>query len=91
MVMYGSANRDERQFEDADVFDINRRPTDHLGFGHGKHYCIGAGLGRMLTRILTEELLKRVPEYQQAIEELDWLPSPTFGGVVTFPIRFRAG
>ena len=89
MVVYGAANRDERQFENADVYDIDRKPSQHLGFGHGKHYCIGAGFARILTTILCEELLRAIPRYELAIETLDWLPSPAFRRMVTFPIRFE--
>lgn len=90
MLCYGSANRDEREFEDADRYHIDRHPSQHLGFGHGKHYCIGAGFGRLLTRILCEELLQSIPDYQMALDpdELDWLPSPTFRSMITFPIRW---
>lgn len=89
MVVYGAANRDERQFENADIYDIDRKPSQHLGFGHGKHYCIGAGFARILTTILCEELLRAIPRYELAIEALDWLPSPAFRSMVMFPIRFE--
>jgi hypothetical protein len=88
MVAYGSANRDERKFEDADRYDIGRKPSDHLGFGHGKHYCIGAGFARVLTKVLATELLAAAPEYELAVgaDELDWLPSPTFRSMVRLPV-----
>jgi hypothetical protein len=88
MVAFGSANRDERKFRDADRYDIGRKPSDHLGFGHGKHYCIGAGFARVLTKVLATELLAAAPEYELAIEadELDWLPSPTFRSMVSLPV-----
>jgi len=89
MVLFGSANRDEREFDDPDRYDIDRKPTQHLGFGHGKHYCIGAGFARILSRILCEELLDAIPHWELAIPELDWLPSPAFRSMVTFPIRFE--
>ena len=93
MLIYGSANRDERQFVDPDRYDIERRPTEHLGFGHGKHYCIGAGFARILSQVMCEELLRAIPHYRLAIEEreLDWLPSPTFRSMVSFPIHFGKG
>ena len=93
MILFGSANRDEREFDDPDRYDINRRPTQHLGFGHGKHYCIGAGFARLLTRVMCEELLQTIPRYELAMDEdaLDWLPSPAFRSMVTFPIRFEKG
>jgi len=93
MMLYGSANRDEREFAEPDRYDIDRRPIQHLGFGHGKHYCIGAGFARLLTRVMCEELLQAIPHYELAMDEdaLDWLPSPAFRSMVTFPIRFEKG
>ena len=93
MILFGSANRDEREFDDPDRYDIDRRPTQHLGFGHGKHYCIGAGFARLLTRVMCEELLQAIPRYELAMDDdaLDWLPSPAFRSMVTFPIRFEKG
>ncbi len=87
MIIYGSANRDEREFENPDRYDIDRNPTQHLGFGHGKHYCIGAGFARILSQVMCEELLQTIPNYELAIDVLDWLPSPAFRSMVTFPIR----
>ena len=55
----GSANRDAAAFQDADVFDIARKPNAHLGFGQGVHYCLGANLARLELRVLFEELLPR--------------------------------
>ena len=55
----GSANRDASVFEDADEFDIVRKPNPHLGFGQGVHYCLGANLARLELRVLFEELLSR--------------------------------
>ena len=63
MLLYGSANRDERQFEAPDVFDTSRAPTQHLAFGFGAHFCLGASLARLEARIGFEQLLARRPEY----------------------------
>jgi cytochrome P450 len=59
LVSFAAANRDSRHFDDADRFDIERRPTDHLAFGHGIHYCLGASLARLEARIIGETLLRR--------------------------------
>jgi cytochrome P450 len=60
--LLGSANRDERQFPDPDRFDIARNPQGHVGFGFGKHFCLGASLARLEARIaiaaLAPELLR---------------------------------
>lgn len=59
MVCFGSANRDERHYPDADAFDIDREPDDHIAFGSGIHFCLGAPLARLETRVTVEELLER--------------------------------
>jgi cytochrome P450 len=57
----GSANRDERQFQRAAEFDIDRGQNRHLAFGHGIHFCLGAPLARLEARIALESLLSRLP------------------------------
>jgi cytochrome P450 len=57
-----SANHDERQFPEPERFDIHRDPNPHLGFGHGIHYCMGAPLGRLETRLALDILLTRYPD-----------------------------
>jgi cytochrome P450 family 130 len=64
MLLWGSANLDDREFEDPEVFDIHRQPSRHLGFGHGIHVCLGAALARLEARVAFEELLARVPDYE---------------------------
>jgi cytochrome P450 len=61
----GSANRDEQQFPDADTFDIRRTPNRHIAFGHGIHFCLGAPLARLETKIVLEALLERFSEIQR--------------------------
>jgi len=64
MLLYGSANRDERQFDAPDVLDTSRKPTQHLAFGFGTHFCLGASLARLESQIGFEQLLARAPEYK---------------------------
>ena len=63
MLLWGAANLDDREFPDAERFDIRRAAPRHLGFGHGIHFCLGAPLARLESRVAFEELLARLPEY----------------------------
>ncbi len=64
ILITGSATRDERFYDEPDVFNINRTPTLALGLGYGIHSCLGAALARMESRIAVEELAKRWPKYE---------------------------
>jgi cytochrome P450 len=68
MLLWGSANLDDREFVDPEVFDIGRQAPRHLGFGHGIHVCLGAALARLEARVAFEELLSRMPEYELSAE-----------------------
>ena len=86
VLAYGSANRDERKFPDADVFDIQRNPRGHLGFGTGKHFCIGSGFARMVTATAMTRLLARIPDFELGNRDLDWIPSSNFRSPVSLPL-----
>jgi cytochrome P450 family 142 subfamily A polypeptide 1 len=60
LLMYSSANRDPAHFEDPERFDVGRQPNNHLAFGFGTHFCLGAALARLEIRVFFEELLQRV-------------------------------
>ena len=75
---YGSGNRDDRQYPDADVYDLGRKPRGHLGFGGSTHACLGATIARLATVIAMDEFHKIVPAYRRADSELPWMPSATF-------------
>src|SRR4051812_47779308 len=66
VLVTGAANRDERQFPDADRFDITRARSRHLGFGEGVHGCLGAPLARLEARIALEEALPVLGDYELA-------------------------
>jgi cytochrome P450 len=83
-----SANRDEREFEAPDAFRIRRRAPRHLGLGHGPHHCVGAHLARLEGRVLLEELVRRIPEYEVDEAGAERLPSEFQLGWSALPIRF---
>ena len=64
LLLVGAANRDERQFENADCFDISRNPQDQISFGSGVHTCIGRHLAKLEARVYFSRLLERFPNYQ---------------------------
>lgn len=86
-LVYGAGNRDERRFADPDVFDVERNPRAHLGFGGGVHSCIGSAIGRMVTRVAIDEFHRAFPSYSLATEEVEWLPSLNFRSPKSVPIR----
>lgn len=89
VVWLGSANRDERRFDDADRFVVDRSPNQHLGFGHGTHYCLGAPLARLEARIVLSELLSRVDGLRLAETELQPTRSSFIYGVESLPVRYE--
>lgn len=62
LLMYPSANRDERVFDNPDVLDLQRDPNPHLAFGIGPHFCLGANLARMEIKTVFQELFTRLPD-----------------------------
>ena len=72
----GSANRDERAFEDPDRFDIDRHADGkHLSFAKGAHFCIGAPLGRLMCSYAVEAALTRWPDLHHVEDHVEWQPS----------------
>jgi len=64
LFLIGSGNRDDRRFPDGDRFDIHRKIEQHLTFGHGIHFCLGAALARLEGRVALDEILERFPEWE---------------------------
>jgi cytochrome P450 len=84
---YASANRDEEIFDEPDRFDIRRQPNDHLAFGIGEHFCLGASLARMQLRCLLRELLTRLPDLTLAAAAAIQRGT-LIHGVKRMPVRF---
>jgi cytochrome P450 len=78
VLMFASANRDGSAFAAADEFDPERGgAADHLAFGHGLHYCLGAPLARLEARIALEEIAHRVASFEFAADN-DFRYQPSF-------------
>jgi cytochrome P450 len=89
MILYGSANRDERQFPNPDVFDVTRNPQEHLAFGFGIHYCIGAPLARLEARIAMDALLRRFPKVALCEQRREWIDSFVVRGPKSLPLELH--
>ncbi len=90
LLLLGSANRDERKFSEPERFDVTRNPQDHVAFGYGIHYCLGAPLARLEGRIALEALLFDCPPFTCPVEHLPAIASIIVRGVQTLPLRFAA-
>jgi len=86
--LLGAANHDERVFENPEIFDITRDPNPHLGFGRGIHYCLGAPLARLETKIALTALLDRNPNLRLAVpaEELKVQQIPSWHRYESLPV-----
>ncbi|WP_223268559.1 cytochrome P450 [Streptosporangium nondiastaticum] len=87
VVFHPSANRDERVFPDPDRFDITRSPNDHVSFGFGPHFCLGAHLARAQMRALLRAVLDRMPGLERAGEAVR-LTSNFQNGLKRLPVRW---
>jgi cytochrome P450 len=85
LLLYGSANRDERKWPDPERFDIHRKPVDHLGFGHGVHTCVGMNLAQLEIRSVLTALASRVRRFELGNPEL--LINNFLRGFERIPVR----
>jgi cytochrome P450 len=88
LCMLASANRDPAQFERPEQLDVTRHPNEHLAFGDGIHFCLGAPLARAEGQIAFRALLERLPEPRLASEELRWGGTFVLRGLSSLPITF---
>ncbi|MBW2426843.1 MAG: cytochrome P450 [Deltaproteobacteria bacterium] len=89
LFLWASANRDEREFEDADRYDVLRNPRRTLSFGHGVHKCLGEHLGMTMGIILLEELLEGIGAYELDSQRCSRIYGEFLSGYNHVPIRFE--
>ncbi len=87
VLLNGSANRDERRFEEPDHFDIHRDVGRHLSFGFGIHLCLGAALARLEGRVALDEVLKRFPDWEVDYDNMVQARTSTVRGWEKLPVR----
>jgi cytochrome P450 len=86
LFLIGSGNRDDRRFPDGDRFDIRRQIGQHLTFGYGTHFCLGAALARLEGRVALDEVLKRFPEWEVDRSRAKLASTSTLRGWETLPV-----
>ncbi|MDB5393718.1 MAG: cytochrome, partial [Rhodospirillales bacterium] len=89
MNLWASANRDEREFTDPDCFDIHRRAPRIVSFNPGRHICLGIHIAQLEGRVMLQELLARIPDYEVDEDRAVRLRSEMFRGFQCLPITFR--
>ena len=87
LLLWASANRDERRWTDPDTLDITREPMRHVAFGDGIHHCLGAPLARLEARIAFETLFRRIPAYAVGGPILR-VKTPTDRALESLPVKF---
>ena len=89
LLLFGAANRDPRHFDDPDSFRLERKPSDHLGFGSGIHLCLGAHLARLEASSVLQELVRRVSRLEPAGEPVRGT-NPILRGMASLPLTLTA-
>ncbi|WP_327115653.1 cytochrome P450 [Nocardia sp. NBC_01730] len=89
MMWYGGVGRDARHYPDADTFDIDHDHRDQLAFGRGPHFCLGAPLARLESRIALSMLFNRFPRLSLACEptDIEYAPQISTNGPLELPVR----
>lgn len=90
LVVLAAADRDPERFAEPDTLDLSRTDNQHLGYGHGIHYCLGAPLARLEGQTALATLLRRLPDLQPAADpaELRWRGGLIMRGLRTLPVEF---
>jgi cytochrome P450 family 142 subfamily A polypeptide 1 len=85
LLLYESANFDEARFHEPEHFDVERSPNEHIAFGFGAHFCLGAHLGRLELRTVFERIVTRLPDLELATDQP---PPRSITGISEMPVRF---
>lgn len=90
ILVYPAANRDPAVFAEPDRFDVRRRDNQHLAFGFGPHFCLGAALARLELKVMFGEVLRRLPDLELTSDTaLPWRASNFITGPEAMPVRYR--
>jgi len=89
LLLNGSANRDHREFDDPDRFDVSRSIKRHITFGYGTHFCLGAALARLEGRIAVAETLARIPTWEIDESEVVMVRTGTVRGYSSVRIHIE--
>lgn len=89
LLVFGAGNRDPRHYEQPERFRLERNPTDHLAFGAGIHFCLGAHLARLEARATLRALVDRVERLELAGSPV-WTKNPALRGIKQLPLRLIA-
>ncbi len=88
LLSYAGGNRDSREFPDAEQWQLDRNAQRHLGYGHGVHFCLGAGLARLEAKLAMEALLERFESVEPGAAPPQRLHSSVIRGFESLPLRF---
>ena len=89
LLLNGSANRDRREFDDPDSFDVRRQIGRHISFGYGAHFCLGAALARIEGQIALAATIARFPEWDVDEARLSRVQTSTVRGFSSVPMILR--
>jgi len=87
--MINAANRDPRRFDRPHELDVGRTPNRHLTFGLGVHFCLGASLARLETKVCFEQLVARFPGMRYGSGEVEWIDALVMRGPKQLPLLLQ--
>ena len=87
MLLYASGNRDHREFDHPEIFDVRRRPPRILSFSVGRHLCLGIHVARLEAKVAIEELLSRYPDYEVDFDAAETIRTEFIRGYTKLPVE----